>query len=149
MGFFDSLFKGITNKTDILSNAFDQTVSKVSNSKEEFASELSVNKDDNSYSTNGVHLKSTSNMLNVVYDGILAKNGAKEIYAIVGYGDNEKWEDIKSYSMNTSGDNTFKLLFPVDKSAKINIVFKDNADHWDNNSGTNYSFNNHIQQEGS
>ncbi len=110
----------------------------------EIASDISPeayrNTSSHSYSDNGVQLQDTANSLRLVYNGILAKDGAQNIYAVLGYGNNLKWNDVEYYPMNKAGHQAFELVFPIKKSGNINLAFKDGAGNWDNNSNMNYSF---------
>jgi len=98
----------------------------------------------NTYSANGINIEVTPTRITLFYNGILAKDGAKEVIAVVGHGDNSRWEDVKEYPMWYAGNQTFVLYIPPDKGKSINIAFKDSAGNWDNNSGRNYTFNNLI-----
>lgn len=99
---------------------------------------------DNSYSNSGVQMQDTRNTVRILYSGILAKSGAKEIYAVIGYGDNYNWENVSEYPMHNLSDEKFELIFPVTRSGQINIAFRDSANNWDNNSGRNFTFTNYI-----
>ena len=93
------------------------------------------------YSKNGVYVTPSvlgvGDKVRISYDGILAKSGAADIWARVGYGDT--WEN--SYDLEMSkGKDGFESTFSVANAAPINICFKDSADHWDNNLGQNYTF---------
>jgi hypothetical protein len=155
MGFWNSLFKKSADNNVTNINAFtkendfakkpgftEEFASDMFNAREEFASEISNDVKNNSTSDfctkNGVCIEGTKDSLKLVYNGILAKDGATDIYAVVVQGDNVNWEDAKYYPMNTSGYQTYELLLPVSGSKGINIAFKDGADNWDNNSGENY-----------
>ena len=98
----------------------------------------------NPYSANGINIEVTPARITLFYNGILAKDGAKEVIAVVGHGENSRWEDVKEYPMWYAGNQTFVLYLPPDKAKSINIAFKDSAGNWDNNSGRNYTFNNLI-----
>jgi hypothetical protein len=67
----------------------------------------------------------------------LAKNGANHIYAKVGYGN--KWENESFFQMSKSSTG-FETSIPVSNGDTMNLVFKDCANNWDNNSGRNYIF---------
>ena len=56
-----------------------------------------------SYLPNGVNLSEYDNTPRVMYDGLLAKSGAQHVYAVVGYGDESRWEDVEYHRMNKSG----------------------------------------------
>lgn len=146
MGFFSSLF-GINNNTAEKAReryTGDQTTSRVPDLLVEFGDEMPArafgNNLDDSYSFNGVQLNTATNTMRVLYEGILAKDGAQDVYAVIGYGDNVRWENTEYYPMHKIGDQTFDLVFPVKKTGNINMAFKDGADHWDNNSGKNYTY---------
>jgi|GEM_PF-769746 hypothetical protein len=110
---------------------------------EEFASEFHTDHEintDNSYSENGVSLKETTNVFGLTYDGILARDGAQVVYAVIGMGDNRSWHDVKYYPMQKTDEHAFEVLFPARGAENFNVAFKDGANHWDNNSGHNYTY---------
>jgi hypothetical protein len=74
------------------------------------------------------------------YNGMLVKNGAHDVYAAVSYGDNNNWTNVKYYPMGKTEHNTFEAILPVKRNTTLNVAFKDGADNWDNNSGSNYRF---------
>ncbi|HOJ09001.1 MAG TPA: carbohydrate-binding protein [Clostridiales bacterium] len=82
-------------------------------------------------------IPSLGDKLTVQYSGLLAQSGASHIYAHVGYGSN--WDNLYDYPMNRT-DKGFEVNIPVVKSGTINVCFKDCANNWDNNSGSNYAF---------
>lgn len=77
--------------------------------------------------------------IKISYKGSLAQNGANEIYAHMGYG-NSEWENVTNLKMYKSGDS-YEATFPLTSLSKLNIVFKDSDNNWDNNDGNNYSLN--------
>lgn len=93
------------------------------------------------FEENGVTIsKSTiyaGDEITVTYSGMLASNGAVEIYAHVGYGD--EWEQ-KSFIPMANNNGVFSCNLNVLMPGTLNMCFKDNADNWDNNSQNNYSF---------
>jgi hypothetical protein len=95
----------------------------------------------NKYSANGVRITpaipSKGENVKIIYDGLLSKSGALEIYAHVGFGD--QWENKANYKM-TKEKERFEVTIPASSAKSLNICFKDNANNWDNNSGNNYSF---------
>jgi len=110
---------------------------------EEFSEDISGvihNNDIVSCSNNGVMLFDIPNMLKLVYTGELAKKDAEEIYAVIGYGDNDQWQESGEFKMNRTAHQTFELLTFKKKEGNINIAFRDGAGNWDNNSGQNYIF---------
>ena len=94
-----------------------------------------------SYQKNGVTIypvmPRAKERVKVTYKGLLAKNGATELYAHVGFG--STWRQISDYPMNRVGDE-FVAQIPVRDAKQMHVCFKDAAEHWDNNSGENYSF---------
>jgi hypothetical protein len=96
----------------------------------------------NEYMSNGVAVSpavpTPGENVKVVYDGLLAKSGATDVLAHIGYG--STWDNLFDYRM-TRTDMGFETTIPVCSGADtMNICFKDCANHWDNNSGKNYSF---------
>ncbi len=149
MGFLDLFFKrsgvGFINNRNFRPE--DPELNKFITFNEEYSKELALKASQtesvNFYSNNGVQLsevKETPNVLKLTYSGLLARNGAGEIYSVIGYGDNQSWEDTNYFPMNKVDSQTFELVFPINKTGNINIAFKDGFNNWDNNSGNNYSF---------
>ncbi len=95
----------------------------------------------NKYLTNGVHITPSAvtvgDKVKISYDGLLAKSGASEVYARIGFGN--RWEDAQEFRMSKTTTG-FETTIPVTKPVPLNICFKDNAENWDNNSGMNYTF---------
>lgn len=93
------------------------------------------------YMQNGVAISpsvpSVGDKVQIVYDGLLSKSGASHIYAHVGYGSG--WENEQDIPMMRTNVG-FETTIPVVKPDTFNLCFKDCANHWDNNSGKNYSF---------
>lgn len=77
------------------------------------------------------------NNLSLTYDGLLYKSGADAVFAHYGYG--TRWTNKNTVRMMRT-DNGFRANVPVNKTGTINMVFKDSAENWDNNTGNNYSF---------
>jgi hypothetical protein len=102
--------------------------------------------DYNIYSGNGIKVQGATMTLKLLYEGILADEGTEGIYAVVGYGNNLKWEDIDYYPLKKVGTKTFELMFPIKREGNINIAFKDDNDNWDNNNSMNYTFANEYYQ---
>lgn len=95
-----------------------------------------------SYVSNGVFISPAIPAVNqevrITYNGLLFRNGASDIYAHVGFGNN--WNPTVNYRMRRS-EQGFEVSIPIDRyTDNLNICFKDSADNWDNNCGSNYSF---------
>jgi hypothetical protein len=88
------------------------------------------------YRPNGVSVYSGSDRVRVVYDGLLQKSGAANVYAHVGFG--KMWANSHDYKMLRTPSG-FEATIPVQRGEILNIAFKDCANNWDNNSGKNYS----------
>lgn len=156
MRFFDFLFNTNTNIRPQNNSTIEPTVNRTSKFQpfnEEFSLDLTTEpygndmlKANNSYSNSGVEIQDANNTLRLLYNGILAKSGANEIYAVIGYGNNLAWEDIEYYPMYKTGHQKFEVMLPINRTGNINIAFKDPANNWDNNSGLNYSFTNHVYE---
>lgn len=127
-------FPGVRSSRDVTDEDFSQ----------EYASELytdtGVMDSNSSYSDNGVFFKEATNVFRLTYDGILARDGARDVYAVVGTEDYGSWKDIKYYPMQKTDGQGFEVLFPATGKENVNVAFKDGADHWDNNSGRNYMY---------
>ncbi|WP_066637091.1 carbohydrate-binding protein [Desulfolucanica intricata] len=78
----------------------------------------------------------------ILYNGLLAKSGAQEVYLHMGFGDNRNWHGTKDVRMERTGWGFAKRMeMPEDRN--FNFCFKDNAGNWDNNNGTNWTFQIH------
>jgi hypothetical protein len=88
----------------------------------------------------GVSFLTLGDKVKLTYNGLLAKSGADQVYAVVGFGDNKDWQNISTLPMNSTNHRIYELSIPAKEGGQINVAFKDNADNWDNNSGKNYSF---------
>ena len=143
MGFFDFFFKS-TSLSRPDNNSFAEEYSTEMYDKVFDFSNMPAY---NSYTDSGIRVTEAAYpIMKITYEGLLANSGAQEVYAVVGYGNNLKWEDIETFTMQKVGSQVFEASIPVKRSGNINIVFKDCAENWDNNSGMNYSFNNHFYQ---
>lgn len=80
--------------------------------------------------------------ITVLYNGLLSKSGADQVYLHVGYGDARGWTNIGSYRMSRTGWGWVKTLEMPDDT-RFNFCFKDSANNWDNNNGINWSFEIH------
>lgn len=73
--------------------------------------------------------------LYVVYDGLLAKSGADRVYIHFGY---DGWKDQQTMEMTPQKDGSFSASIRASADHHIDLCFKDSADHWDNNYGSNW-----------
>ena len=110
--------------------------------------EFSTDLDDNTqtydnYTNKGVELDREGGSLILTYKGLLAKSGAQDLYAVFSYGDNKNWNNVQSLPMDQVDRGRFETVLSVNQNMNLNVVFKDGAGNWDNNSGKNYSYNAH------
>lgn len=78
----------------------------------------------------------------IKYNGLLARSGAKEVYLHAGFGTNNHWDRVKDIKMGKRRDE-WQTDMKIDTNSRLNICFRDNADNWDNNNGRNWSFEVH------
>lgn len=92
------------------------------------------------YAANGLLVRpafpSKGETVQVVYNGLLASNGADRLYVRFGFG--AAWEGALDYKMVRTGTG-FAAAVPVAAADSLHLCFHDSAGHWDNNSGANYS----------
>lgn len=74
----------------------------------------------------------------VRYEGILARNGADEVYAYAGIGD--AWDNRQDIKMTKRRGNVFEATLLAVETLPLNICFHDSANNWDNNANQNYVF---------
>jgi len=95
------------------------------------------------YVDNGILISkntlSSGDEIEVIYKGLLAENGADQVFLHGGYGD--EWDEKFFVSMERGNEAEFRTMLKLSKlSGELHITFKDSADNWDNNSSENYSF---------
>lgn len=77
-------------------------------------------------------------VVRVVYNGLLSSSGAQDVYIRTGYGNTNNWQEIYDYKMSQTPEGWEQILH-LNRSNYLNFCFKDGADHWDNNSGQNWT----------
>ncbi|WP_341474386.1 carbohydrate-binding protein [Heliorestis acidaminivorans] len=80
--------------------------------------------------------------ITVFYSGLLSENGADQVYLHTGYGNSKQWNKVQDHRMEKVGWGWAKVL-PVEESGNLHICFHDSAQNWDNNTGTNWTFQVH------
>ncbi len=86
--------------------------------------------------------------LKINYAGYLAENPDNTIFVHVGYTDNTtNWTDVTNVQMYKNSNNDFEAIIPLKPKTKLNFTFYDAADHWDNNSGSDYTYDIKIRPE--
>lgn len=95
----------------------------------------------NTYIQNGVFIRpnviAQGDTATVTYKGLLFNSGADTVYMHCGYGVN--WENVEDVQMTKTVEG-FQASLPINQYKPLNMVFKDSANNWDNNSGKNYTF---------
>jgi len=112
--------------------------------KEEFAEDLMNDVSRfgvQTYANSGVSFEKISEtQARINYSGLLAENGAQDVFGVYGFGSNQKWENVSTLTLNKEGQGSFMATVPIEKDKNLNVAFKDSAENWDNNSGKNYTF---------
>lgn len=83
--------------------------------------------------------------VNIIYDGLLSKSGAQDLFLHMGFGPHEHWHEVQDLRMFQTGRGWEQTVHIKDPS-RLNFCFKDGADNWDNFSGHNWSFEVHHGQ---
>lgn len=83
-------------------------------------------------------LPSTGKMVEIQYNGLLAKSGADRVWLQIGYGAPDKWFGVKALEMQNR-NNDFIARFKMEYSDNLHFCFKDSANNWDNNGGRNWN----------
>jgi len=78
----------------------------------------------------------------VLYQGLLANSGADQVWLHTGYGTDDNWRQIYDYPMERTARGWVKV-FKLQDESRLHFCFKDSASNWDNNNGTNWSFEIH------
>lgn len=89
----------------------------------------------------GVHVKPLTpdgNDISIMYNGLLAKSGAQQVYLHCGYGDPLQWRKVEDYRMQKLPDS-WKKTFNVEEGL-VTFCFHDSSDNWDNNNGHNWNY---------
>ncbi len=72
----------------------------------------------------------------IIYDGLLARSGADQVYLHCGFGDPNHWNNVSTQKMDRTQRGWEKTIRMTDNKAIF--CFKDSANNWDNNSGHNW-----------
>lgn len=84
--------------------------------------------------------------ITVQYRGLLAQSGAQQLYLHMGYGNDNQWQFVSDLPMEKTG-SAWETTFEVKDDSRLHFCFKDDADHWDTNSGTNWSLKVHTGKQ--
>lgn len=72
----------------------------------------------------------------IEYRGLLANSGADAVWLHCGF---DGWNNVQDQRMDRTPYGGFACTATVTGSSEMNFCFKDSADHWDNNNGTNWT----------
>ncbi len=72
----------------------------------------------------------------VSYGGILAEHHADKVYLHYGF---DGWNNVNTIQMNKSPERTFSTEIKVNGKNELNFCFKDSANNWDNNNGSDWT----------
>jgi len=89
----------------------------------------------------GVHVKSLSpdgKDISIIYNGLLDRSGASQVYLHCGFGDPMNWQVVDDYRMQRTPEGWKKTLNV--ENDQITFCFHDAAGNWDNNSGYNWTY---------
>ncbi len=81
-----------------------------------------------------------SNVVEVTYKGLLAQSGADDVFLHCGSSDLNEWKDVQDIRMVKVSEDQFKAQALIQDGTFFNVCFRDNAQNWDNNAGSNYIF---------
>lgn len=95
-----------------------------------------------SYSIQGVQVKPLSEdgkKVSILYNGLLARSGAGQVYLHCGFGKKDTWQQVNDLPMERRNGGWEKTL-TVGAGNRLNFCFKDSIDNWDNNQGSNWAY---------
>lgn len=73
----------------------------------------------------------------ILYDGILSKSGASEVFAHIGYGSG--WDNEQDVPM-VKASTCFEATIPALKEDFLKVSFRDPSNNIDDNTGNCYNF---------
>ena len=79
----------------------------------------------------------------VFYNGSLGKEGRGQVYLHYGYGGHNKWRNVSDIRMEKTGWGWVSSIRMPEHEGRFNLCFRDGTQNWDNNQGTNWSFEIH------
>lgn len=79
----------------------------------------------------------------VLYNGLLGREGNGKVYLHYGFGSDNHWSSVQDVPMERTGWGWVAEVPMQNKEDRFHLCFKDSANNWDNNNGTNWSFQIH------
>lgn len=89
----------------------------------------------------GVNVKSLTpdgSDISIIYDGLLSRGGASQVYLHTGFGNPMQWKTIDDYRMQRTPEGWKKTLNM--EEGHLTFCFRDAAGNWDNNNGYNWTY---------
>ncbi len=83
-------------------------------------------------------LRQDGKEIRIRYTGMLKQGGANQIWMHASAGGAEEWSDAKDYQMEKTSEGWEHNVDVKDK--QFNFCFRDNAQNWDNNNGSNWIY---------
>lgn len=74
--------------------------------------------------------------IKVNYQGLLKNSGATTVFLHYGF---DQWHTPETVRMDKNEDGSFRADIQARGDREINFCFKDSAENWDNNNGSNWS----------
>jgi hypothetical protein len=71
----------------------------------------------------------------ISYNGLLSNSGAEKVYLHYGF---DGWNNVNTVPMKKSLSGAFNTEVKVNGKDEFNFCFKDSANNWDNNSGSDW-----------
>jgi len=71
----------------------------------------------------------------VHYNGILNNSGAERVYLHYGF---DGWNNTSTIPMKKTHEGCYSMEIDVKGKDEVNFCFKDSANNWDNNSGSDW-----------
>lgn len=76
--------------------------------------------------------------VNIRYNGLLSEAGAEKVYLHCGEGPGA-WMNVRDIPMERDSSGGWVAELQAGEGGTLEFCFHDGADHWDNNSGLNWS----------
>ena len=81
--------------------------------------------------------------ITVLYNGLLGNESSGQVYFHYGYGGYNRWRNVSDIRMEKTGWGWVSNITVPEHEGRFNFCFRDSVENWDNNNGTNWSFEIH------
>nr|WP_269438385.1 carbohydrate-binding protein [Phosphitispora fastidiosa] len=75
----------------------------------------------------------------IIYDGLLSKSGADQVFMRAGFGTRRGWQSTYDHPLKKSDRGWESPVLHMNDD-QLNFCFKDSASNWDNNNGENWTY---------